>query len=186
LFIIVKANGFRKKILIQEVLILVAPFPFFGVELKHSKGYFTFMSEDSRSFQIRLDHLADEFEFLDDWETKYRHIIDMGRNLPPIDPIDKSDSNKIRGCASQVWLVCSYSDKTGKIEFSGESDSTLVQGLLAILINLYSSATPTQITSLTAEKIFARLGLAEALTPNRTNGLKSIAAKIIEFAQLHS
>lgn len=143
------------------------------------------MKDKMNELNLRLAQLVDEFEFLDDWETKYRHIIDMGKKLPAIAPSQKIDSNKIRGCASQVWLVCEYSSETGKLRFYGESDSTLVQGLLGILIFIYSDAKPSDVMALSPEDVFTSLGLGEALTPSRANGLKSIAAKMVEYAHLN-
>lgn len=134
----------------------------------------------------RLTQLAEEFEFLDDWETKYRHIIDLGKKLPAISPSQKNDGNKIKGCASQVWLVCAYSKESGKVTYGGESDSTLVQGLMGILIHIYSDANPSDIISLAPEEVFATLGLVEALTASRANGLSSIADNIMKFARLKS
>ena len=134
----------------------------------------------------KLEQLTDEFEFLEDWENKYRHIIDLGRKLPQLEPYQKSDSNKVSGCASQVWLISDFSPETGLVKFSGGSDSSLVQGLLSIFIFIYSEATPMEIISLPPAEVFEKLGLNDALTPSRANGLKSIAAKIMAFAHLNS
>jgi cysteine desulfuration protein SufE len=129
----------------------------------------------------RLADLEDEFSFLDDWEQRYRHVIDLGRALTPLDESERVDAAKVRGCASQVWLVSDMSD--GVIHFRGQSDAAIVQGLLAILLRLYSGRPAAEILGLDAGAAFASLGLGEALSPQRSNGLKAMALRIKEVAQ---
>jgi cysteine desulfuration protein SufE len=129
----------------------------------------------------RLADLEDEFSFLDDWEQRYRHVIDLGRALPPLDESERVDAAKVRGCASQVWLISDMSD--GVIHFRGQSDAAIVQGLLAILLRLYSGRPASEILGLEASVAFASLGLGEALSPQRSNGLKAMALRITEVAQ---
>jgi cysteine desulfuration protein SufE len=129
----------------------------------------------------RLAELQDEFAFLDDWEERYRHIIDLGRGLEPLADHERVDAAKVRGCASQVWLLSELRD--GVIHFRGQSDAAIVQGLLAILLRLYSGRSPRDILALEASEAFASLGLGEALSPQRSNGLKAMALRIKEVAQ---
>jgi cysteine desulfuration protein SufE len=128
----------------------------------------------------RLLELVEEFSFLDDWEDRYRYVIDLGRALEPLPDEDRVDAAKVRGCASQVWLL-SHAD-AGVIEFRGQSDAAIVQGLLAILLRLYSRRDAAEILSLDAGSAFAALGLGEALSPQRSNGLKAMALRIREVA----
>lgn len=129
----------------------------------------------------RLLELVEEFSFVDDWEDRYRYVIDLGRALEPLPDEDCVDAAKVRGCASQVWLLSHADD--GIIEFRGQSDAAIVQGLLAILLRLYSGREAAEILSLDAGSAFAALGLGEALSPQRSNGLKAMALRIREVAQ---
>jgi cysteine desulfuration protein SufE len=129
----------------------------------------------------RLDDLIDEFSFLDDWESRYRHVIDLGKALTPLPETDRVEAAKVRGCASQVWLI-SKSD-AGLIHFEGASDAAIVQGLLAILLRLYSGRPAPEIVALDPMSAFAALGLGDALTPQRSNGLKAMATRIHEVAR---
>jgi cysteine desulfuration protein SufE len=128
----------------------------------------------------RLAELEDEFSFLDEWEERYRHVIDLGRGVPPLADDERIDAAKVRGCASQVWLLSESQD--GLIHFRGQSDAAIVQGLLAILLRLYSGRPAHQILALDAGDAFKSLGLAEALSPQRSNGLKAMALRIREVA----
>jgi cysteine desulfuration protein SufE len=129
----------------------------------------------------RLDELKDEFSFLDDWDERYRHVIDLGRVLEPLRDEERADAAKVRGCASQVWLISEARD--GLVHFRGQSDAAIVQGLLAILLRLYSGRTSLEILGLDAQAAFGSLGLGEALSPQRSNGLKAMALRIREVAQ---
>ena len=131
----------------------------------------------------RLDEIAADFSFLDNWEDRFRHIIDIGRELEPLSDSERNDKNKVQGCTSQVWLISSYDRETKIVSFKGNSDSTLVQGLLAILIGIYSNAAPKEIIELDPKEIFNALQLMDSLTPNRSNGLVAMVNKIREFAQ---
>lgn len=128
----------------------------------------------------RLAELNDEFSFLDDWEERYRHVIDLGRAVAPLVENERVDAAKVRGCASQVWLLSEVKDNL--IHFRGQSDAAIVQGLLAILLRLYSGRPAAEIIALDAQKAFATLGLGEALSPQRSNGLKAMALRIREVA----
>ncbi len=121
--------------------------------------------------------IRDEFEFLDDWEARFQHIIDMGKQLPPLADDDFSEANKVRGCASQVWLIAEPADDD-RIIFRGASDAMIVSGLVGILLRLFSGQKTGDIAAFDAEQFFTDIGVAEALTPQRSNGLKSMLAKI--------
>jgi cysteine desulfuration protein SufE len=129
----------------------------------------------------RLADLEEEFSFLDDWEERYRHVIDLGRAVPPLADEERVEAAKVRGCASQVWLISDVKD--GLIQFRGQSDAAIVRGLLAILLRLYSDRPAAEILALDAAEAFAALGLAEALSPQRSNGLKAMALRIRQVAQ---
>ena len=124
-----------------------------------------------------LEDLAAEFDLLGDWEERYRHVIDLGRALAPLAEAEHSDANKVRGCASQVWLVTERSDD-GRLRFRGDSDAHIVRGLIALLLRLYSGRTPAEILAFDAKAAFAQLGLAGALSTQRSNGLFSMVERI--------
>jgi cysteine desulfuration protein SufE len=124
-----------------------------------------------------LDELAETFEFLGDWEERYRHVIDLGRDLAPLGDAERSDANKVRGCASQVWLV-GEAGPNGTLRFRGDSDAHIVRGLIAILMSLYSGRTPAEILGFDAGSAFTRLGLIGALSQQRSNGLFSMVERI--------
>ena len=133
--------------------------------------------------QVELEALADEFALFDDWEERYRHIIDLGRALEPLSPAEHTDANKVRGCASQVWLVTEPGQGGRAIHYRGDSDAHIVRGLIAILLRLYSDRTPAEIVSFDARAAYDRLGLGGALTAQRSNGLFSMVERIRRDAQ---
>jgi cysteine desulfuration protein SufE len=124
-----------------------------------------------------LDELAAEFELLGDWEERYRHVIDLGRSLAPLTDAERSDANKVRGCASQVWLVAERGDD-GRLRFRGDSDAHIVRGLIAILLKLYSGRTPADILAFDAKAGIEALGLSGALSTQRSNGLAAMVQRI--------
>ncbi len=124
------------------------------------------------------DSLSEDFAFLDDWEARYAHIIDLGKSLPPLSVDEMVDANKVRGCASQVWLVAEPSDTVNHLRFRGASDAILVSGLIALLLTLYSDRTPEEILAFDADAFFKELGVGEALSPQRSNGFASMIARI--------
>ena len=130
--------------------------------------------------QAALAELADEFELLGDWEERYRHVIDLGRELEPLAPEERADANKVRGCASQVWLVTepARSADGPVLRFRGDSDAHIVRGLIAILLRLYSGRTPRQILEFDAKQALAELGLSAALSTQRSNGLGAMLARM--------
>src|SRR5512143_4179813 len=130
-----------------------------------------------------LDVLAEEFELLGDWEQRYRYVIDLGRELAPLTDAERSEANKVRGCASQVWLV-TEPQADGTLRFRGDSDAHIVRGLIAILLRLFSGRKPAEILAFDAKAAFDRLGLAGALSAQRSNGLASMVARIRRDAAL--
>ncbi|HEY8571665.1 SufE family protein [Phenylobacterium sp.] len=131
----------------------------------------------------KLEDLAAEFELLGDWEERYRYVIDLGKDLAPLTAAERSDANKVRGCASQVWLV-TEPQGDGSLSFRGDSDAHIVRGLIAILLRLYSGEQPQTILAFDAKAAFATLGLAGALSSQRSNGLASMVARIRRDAEL--
>src|SRR5580704_16636091 len=130
-----------------------------------------------------FEELKDEFDLLGDWEERYRHVIDLGRGLEPLADAERSDANKVRGCASQVWLI-SEPGEGGALAFRGDSDAHIVRGLIAILLRLYSGRRPEEMLAFDAKAAFDRLGLAGALSAQRSNGLYSMVERIRRDAQL--
>lgn len=130
-----------------------------------------------RSMAEELDDLAAEFDMMDDWEDRYRYVIDLGRELEPLTEAEHADIYKVRGCASQVWLVTG-AGPDGTMTFRGDSDAHIVRGLIALLVRLYSGHGPTEILAFDAKAAFARLGLAGALSSQRSNGLASMVERI--------
>ncbi|MCF8503972.1 MAG: SufE family protein [Caulobacter sp.] len=124
-----------------------------------------------------LADLAAEFELLGDWEERYRYVIELGRELEPLSDAERSDANKVRGCASQVWLVTEPRDD-GTVHFRGDSDAHIVRGLIAILMRLYADRTPDEMLAFDANAAFATLGLSGALSAQRSNGLASMVDRI--------
>ena len=137
------------------------------------------------AIDAELDALAEEFTLLDDWEERYRHIIELGRALEPLSPSEHTDANKVRGCASQVWLV-NEPGPAGAVHYRGDSDAHIVRGLIAILLRLYSDRRPADILAFDARAAYDRLGLGGALTAQRSNGLFSMVERIRRDAAAQS
>lgn len=129
------------------------------------------------SIDTALDDLAAEFEFLGDWEERYRYVIELGRELEPLSDDERSEANKVRGCASQVWLV-TEPQADGTVVFRGDSDAHIVRGLVAIVLRLFSGRRAADIAVYDTKAAFDRLGLSGALSTQRSNGLASMAARI--------
>ena len=124
-----------------------------------------------------LDDLVAEFDLLGDWEERYRYVIDLGRTLAPLSEAEHSEANKVRGCASQVWLARDP-DADGRMVFRGDSDALIVRGLIAILLRLYSGHIADETLSFDARAAFETLGLSGALSTQRSNGLFSMVERI--------
>jgi cysteine desulfuration protein SufE len=128
-----------------------------------------------------IDEIVDNFSLLEEWDDRYRYVIELGRMLPPLPEADHVEANKVRGCASQVWLVTTVraDGATGPtLHFEGDSDAHIVRGLIAILFALYSDKSAREILDTDAIKLFDQLGLRENLTPQRSNGLRSMVERI--------
>lgn len=123
-----------------------------------------------------FEEIAETFEFLDDWEDRYAHVIDMGREMEPLDDAFKVPATKVDGCASQVWLVPSVED--GVFTFKGASDAMIVSGLIAILQALYNGVPVDEVPAVDARGAFARLGLNDHLSAQRSNGLRAMIERI--------
>lgn len=130
--------------------------------------------------EMNIEELTENFELLEDWEDKYRYIIDLGEKLPPLDEKFKTEEWKVRGCTSQVWLVPEVKD--GIISFRGDSDAAIVKGIVSIVLMIFSNKSAQAIKEIAVENIFAKLGLEEHLSPSRRNGLVSMVEKIRFYA----
>ncbi len=126
--------------------------------------------------EAAIAELEDEFALFSDWEERFAYLIDLGRAMAPLAEVERSEANKVRGCASQVWLVSERRD--GRLFFRGESDAFLVKGLIAVMLRVFSGRTPADILSVEPKALAARLGLSEALTAQRSNGLFSMMERI--------
>jgi cysteine desulfuration protein SufE len=132
--------------------------------------------------ETELAELSAEFEVLgantpQDWEERYRYVIDLGKDLAPLSDAERNDANKVRGCASQVWLV-TEPQADGTLQFRGDSDAHIVRGLIAIVLRLFSGRKPAEILAFDAPGAFETLGLKGALSQQRSNGLASMVARI--------
>ena len=122
-----------------------------------------------------FEQIVDDFEFLEDWEDKYRYVIEEGKKMPVLDESLKVESNKVNGCASQVWLHFSVSDT---LYFDGDSDAVIVKGLIALLRKLYNGTPIDEIKNISAWESLKRLGLDDHLSSQRSNGVKAMVEKI--------
>ena len=130
---------------------------------------------------MRIDEIIDNFELLDEWDDRYRYVIELGRGLTPLPDADRSDTNKVQGCASQVWLATKTEPNGASgpvLTFVGDSDAHIVRGLIAILLALYSDRSARDILQTDAVALFERLGLREHLSPQRSNGFRSMVERI--------
>jgi cysteine desulfuration protein SufE len=130
---------------------------------------------------MTIDEIKDNFELLDDWDDRYRYVIELGRTLDPMPEAEHNAVNKVNGCTSQVWLsrqVANNDAGEPVLSYLGDSDAHIVRGLIAILLTLYSNRTPNQILSSDPLLTFDELGLREHLTPQRSNGLRAMVERI--------
>ena len=131
--------------------------------------------------QSSIDEIIENFDLLEEWDDRYRYLIELGRTLPPLPEAVRSDANKVQGCASQVWLSTTVkpNGRTGPVlAFDGDSDAHIVRGLIAILFALYSGKGAKDILSTDAVALFEKLGLRDHLTPQRSNGFRSMVDRI--------
>ena len=134
-----------------------------------------------------IDEIIGNFTVLDDWDDRYRYLIELGRELPPLAAAAYNDANKVQGCASQVWLTTSVrpNGSSGPImTFAGDSDAHIVRGLIAVLFAIFSDRTAKDIIATDALALFEKMGLREHLTPQRSNGFRSMVERI--RAEAHS
>ena len=126
-----------------------------------------------------ISELADEFALLPDWEERISHVIELARELEPLTEAERNEETRVRGCASRVWLVSERrAEAPEKLYFRGDSDAHLVRGEIAMLMRIFSGRTPAEILSVDPQAVFARLGLKEALTAQRSNGLFAMMQRI--------
>lgn len=131
-----------------------------------------------------LEEIRENFSFLDDWEDRYRYVIELGKGLEPLPDGERTDENKVRGCASQVWLSIHLgSGPDPVLTFEGDSDAHIVKGLIAILHATYSGRQVSEILQIEPETIFDEFNLREHLTPQRSNGLRSMVDRLRKTAQ---
>ncbi|GAC1628024.1 MAG: SufE family protein [Nevskia sp.] len=129
-----------------------------------------------------LQELLDTFEMLDSWEERYRHLIELGRRLPPMPEAEHSEENKVRGCMSQVWLAGDVSGMPPRLELRGDSDAHIVKGLIALILALTNRRTPQEVLATDIAEAFARLGLESHLSMNRRNGFYAMVERIKAMA----
>jgi cysteine desulfuration protein SufE len=127
-----------------------------------------------------IDEIRDNFELLDEWDDRYRYVIELGRTLEPMPEGEHSAANKVNGCVSQVWLqkLVDRDDGAPVLKYRGDSDAHIVRGLVAIVLSLYSGRTPQQILATDAIAVFDEFGFRDHLTPQRSNGLRSMVERI--------
>jgi cysteine desulfuration protein SufE len=126
-----------------------------------------------------IDSIIEDFSFLEDWEDRYRYLIELGRDLPPMPDEEKNETTKVRGCVSQVWLTTRLTDGADPVlHFSGDSDAHIVRGLVAVMLALFSGRKASAILATDAEDTLKTLGLDEHLTPQRANGLRAMVQRI--------
>jgi cysteine desulfuration protein SufE len=131
--------------------------------------------------QSSVDEIIENFELLEEWDDRYRYLIELGRTLPPLPDSDRNEANKVRGCASQVWLATSVKPNGSSgpvLSFVGDSDAHIVRGLIAVLFALYSGKGARDIIGTDAVALFEKLGLRDHLTPQRSNGFRSMVDRI--------
>jgi cysteine desulfuration protein SufE len=133
-----------------------------------------------------IDDIISDFDVVDDWEDRYRYIIELGKKMPPLPEVYRTDATKVRGCASQVWIhtqsAADDRDKT-RLSFIGDSDAIIVRGLIAVLLALYTDKTPADILAVDAKGVLAKLGLDSNLSQQRSNGLNAMIERIRADAQ---
>ena len=143
-------------------------------------AYLAAMTDAPSSIDATFAELVDDFDLLEDWEQRIGYVIDLGRTLAPLADADRIETNKVPGCAAQVWLA---SDREGdRLIFHADSDSAISKGNVALLLALYSGRTPAEILAFDARAALDRLGLPQALTPQRANGLNSMVGRIRQEA----
>ena len=137
------------------------------------------------ALETSIDELAENFELLGDWESRFAYLIDLGKGLPPMDSADQCEANKVRGCQAQVWMKF-VPEVNGQITIVADSDAFIVKGLIALLLMIYSGKKADEILNTDGEAVLERLQLAAHLSPTRKNGLFAMVKRIRELAELES
>lgn len=127
------------------------------------------------------EELIERFSFFDDWQERYRYIIDLGMKLPALEDTHKTEDNKVRGCMSQVWMIHEVEGQT--LHFQADSDSHIVKGLISLLLSLYSGRSAKEVLDIDIEHVFQSIGLDQHLSPNRRNGFYSMVGRIRGVAE---
>jgi cysteine desulfuration protein SufE len=136
------------------------------------------------SIEQAISDIAEEFALLPDWEERIAHVIELGRELDPLTESEHNDATRVRGCVSQVWLVSeTREDQPGSLFFRGDSDAHLVRGEIALLLRIFSGRSPADILSIDPRAVFEQLGLKDALTAQRSNGLFAMMSRIQQIAR---
>lgn len=130
---------------------------------------------------MSIDDLIDDFSFLENWEDKYKYLIELGNALPRFTEEQKKEEWKVPGCQSQVWIIPSFSNNT--VSFIGDSDAIIVRGIIAVVLEIFKDKTAQEILTIDVEKIFDKLGLREHITSNRRSGMLSMVDKIKHYAK---
>jgi cysteine desulfuration protein SufE len=136
---------------------------------------------------MTIDEIIENFSLLEEWDDRYRYVIELGKTLAPLNERDRSEANKVQGCASQVWLATGARPNGADgpvLHFTGDSDAHIVRGLIAILFALFSGRHAREILATDAIAIFEQLGLREHLTPQRSNGFRSMVERIRSDARV--
>ena len=137
------------------------------------------------ALKTSVDELAENFELLGDWESRFAYLIDLGKGLPPMDSTDQCEANKVRGCQAQVWMKF-VPEADGQITIVADSDAFIVKGMIAILMMIYSGKKADEILNTDGEAVLERLQLAAHLSPTRQNGLFAMVKRIRELAALEA
>jgi len=135
---------------------------------------------------MTIDEIRDNFALLDEWDDRYRYVIELGRTLDPMPEAEHSAANKVQGCASQVWLsrqIARNASNEPLLKYLGDSDAHIVRGLIAILLTLYSGRAPREILEIDAPAVFNEFGFRDHLTPQRSNGLRAMVERIRSAAR---
>jgi cysteine desulfuration protein SufE len=134
---------------------------------------------------LKLDEIRESFGFFDDWEDKYRFIIDLGKSLPALPEADRNEENLVRGCQSQVWLKGSFDAQSNTLALAIDSDAHIVRGLISVVLAAYEGLSPEEIRDHDTEGLFEELELLEHLSPTRGNGLRAMVSRIKQLAREH-
>ena len=130
-----------------------------------------------------IDELVENFELLGDWESRFAYLIDLGKELTPLDPVDRCDENRVNGCQAQVWLKIEPADDA-RINIVADSDAFIVKGLIVVLLAIYSGKTSEEVLAIDGQAQLDRLQLASHLSPTRKNGLYAMVQRVRELAEL--